>query len=156
MQINTRGLPHSKKNRMTRNLTKQMIRFCLSRFISKRVLDKIVIHVCFNKNFQTDVIWEDRNHRPREFTMNLHLREDMFLLLSDIAHECVHIKQWANGELMEGVNMKSKWHGEWTKTTWKEDDDKAYWEYPWEIEAYGRERGLVHLFCDHVGIENIE
>jgi len=28
-----------------------------------------------------------------------------------------------------------------------------YWDYPWEIEAYGKQLGLFVRFCEYMGFE---
>ena len=35
-------------------------------------------------------------------------------------------------------------------------DDTNYWEYPWEIEAFGRQLGLFIMFCEDVGIADCD
>lgn len=55
----------------------------------------------------------------------------------------VHLKQYAKGELKDIFRPARmvKWLGE------KYDSDNMdYWEQPWEIEAYGREKGLFIKF----------
>jgi hypothetical protein len=45
-----------------------------------------------------------------------------------LAHEMVHVRQYAKMELNEEMN---RWHGEYVNT-----DLIPYHEQPWEIEAY--------------------
>jgi hypothetical protein len=59
-----------------------------------------------------------------------------------IAHEMVHVKQYVTGQmvdsLMEGVVI-------WEGTAYNAPSDGrswAYWNSPWELEAFGRQRGL--------------
>ena len=75
-------------------------------------------------------IVDDYNKRglPRYFIIevnkNLNERERMMTL----AHELVHVRQYAKLELNEEMN---RWHGKFV------DADKIpYIEQPWEIEAY--------------------
>lgn len=65
-----------------------------------------------------------------------------------LAHEMVHVKQYAKKELGEDVVIASrgskkqeltKWKGELWKPKSKED---PYFDSPWEIEAFGRSIGL--------------
>jgi hypothetical protein len=59
----------------------------------------------------------------------------------------VHLKQYAKGEMKDiwrPVRMV-KWQGE--KYLHEEMD---YWECPWEIEAYGREKGLYFKFLTYL------
>lgn len=60
-----------------------------------------------------------------------------------LAHEMVHVKQYATGELRDYVKSTSlnRWQGKII------DDSKiSYWDRPWEIEAFGREFGLYARF----------
>mgnify|MGYP001210788531 FL=1 len=58
-------------------------------------------------------------------------------LLLTIAHEMVHVKQYARGELYQGTRIaKHRWQGKWIS------NNLDYWDQPWEIEAAGREIGL--------------
>jgi hypothetical protein len=71
-------------------------------------------------------------------------------MIKVLAHEMVHVKQYAKNELGKdlalarggkGLRIVTRWQGKyWTPNT-KEDE---YWDAPWEIEAYGREVGLHH------------
>lgn len=60
-----------------------------------------------------------------------------------IAHELVHVKQYTTKEI-HSFNMN--------KLIWKKTkinlDKIDYWEYPHEIEAYGRELGLYYKYLD--------
>lgn len=61
--------------------------------------------------------------------------------LSTLAHEMVHVKQFARGELYESINLgMHRWKGEWLSNN--RQCVKDYWDHPWEIEAHGRETGL--------------
>ena len=87
-----------------------------------------------------DCIWEDNTcTRPREFTIRINSSQSLQEMLSTIAHEMVHVKQYARGELKDFSRTTNvcKWKGttmEWEKI--------HYYDQPWEIEAHGRERGL--------------
>jgi hypothetical protein len=63
--------------------------------------------------------------------------------LLSVAHEMVHVKQFARKELE---------HTQWTYIqTWngkRYNTNKCYWELPWEIEAYGMELGLFNQWVD--------
>ncbi len=86
--------------------------------------------------------WEDDNHRPREFTIEVNASKHIRLrrMLETVTHEMVHVKQFAKGEMKDLMSRPAnirKWMG-------KEVDMNtiSYWDLPWEIEAYGRETGL--------------
>ena len=76
-------------------------------------------------------------HRPREFDVDINKQQKLRRLLETVAHEMVHVKQFARGELYESVRRnKHRWQGKWLNS------DPKYWDQPWEIEAHGREVGL--------------
>tara|TARA_B110000503_G_scaffold134602_1_gene213864 strand:- start:2227 stop:2694 length:468 start_codon:yes stop_codon:yes gene_type:complete len=75
--------------------------------------------------------------RPREFDIDVSRSLRLKPLLCTIAHEMVHVKQFARGELYQSsVTAKHRWQGKWI------DKNPSYWDLPWEIEANGREVGL--------------
>jgi len=86
-----------------------------------------------------DCIWEDSTTRPRHFTVRADSSQTLQEMLETVAHEMVHVKQYARGELKDfsKTTKLCKWKGdlmEWEKVN--------YYDLPWEIEAHGRERGL--------------
>jgi hypothetical protein len=73
------------------------------------------------------------------FTMVLSSRIDCEKLIEVIAHEMVHIKQFAHGETNETL---SKWKG-----ISIDSDAIDYYLHPWELEAYSLETGLWTKFA---------
>jgi hypothetical protein len=62
-------------------------------------------------------------------------------LLIALAHELVHVKQYARGELKYLSSKKlQRFQGKMY------NPEFMYWERPWEIEAFGRELGLYTMF----------
>lgn len=61
-------------------------------------------------------------------------------MLITLAHEMVHVKQYAKGQLRQRVNKKGNavytWLGREFKT--------SYFESPWELEAFKRERVMAN------------
>jgi len=91
--------------------------------------------------------WTDR-YRPNHFKITVN--PDMFLnmkeLMTTIAHECVHVYQYAAKKLRNGANG-SVWEGKvWDYADPKHAGMDPYWETPWEVEAYGMEQALLHSF----------
>jgi|TARA_B100001094_G_scaffold333339_1_gene410890 hypothetical protein len=79
--------------------------------------------------------------RPREFNIEINKSTRLRRMLETVAHELVHAKQFARGELYWScVKGQNRWQGEWLSNTKKAVKD--YWDNPWEIEAHGRECGL--------------
>ena len=145
-----------------------MTEYALSTLIpSKRLRDNLMIdiHMKHHSNEGEAMLHEDTNrYRPRAFRIYLdhhrmeknemtgEERTDMewFVeILKTLAHELVHVKQYVLGELKSrdaGLLYKGINHGEMTLM--------EYFELPYEIEAYGREKGLLYGFM--VGWANIE
>lgn len=69
----------------------------------------------------------------REFEIEIDKKMTLRRLLETVAHEMVHVKQYARKELVDDYT----WHN---KTYSPKNCD--YWDQPWEIEAHGREAGL--------------
>jgi len=84
---------------------------------------------------------EDYNTRnqPRDFLIEVHPGIGSRAILSTIAHEMVHVKQYIEGELNEEM---SYWKGKRVNS-----DKMEYWTSPWEIEAHGIEIGLITKFA---------
>ena len=95
------------------------------------------------------VTWLGTAVRPRRFCMELDSDLSLKRLINILAHEMVHVKQFATGELIDNPSGKTvKWQGK--RMTMRDDD--GYWTLPWEIEAYGRQPGLYARFRRDTGI----
>lgn len=83
---------------------------------------------------------------PEEFeiTIDPELLKDEEKLMKTVAHEMVHVMQYAMGELrVEG--KKFYWKGERYKTG--DPITRAeYYSFPWEVQAYGLENALYYGF----------
>ena len=122
--------------------------------MGKRLANNVFCKIEFVKGLEENneggnCIWEDDNHRPREFTIQIDKNDDLPYMLQTLAHEMVHVKQFARGELKDIMKAHSlcKWQGREFDT-----EDLNYWDYPWEIEAHGREKGLYRSFCQFARI----
>ena len=137
-----------------------MTEYALSTLIpSKRLRDNIMIdiHMKHHSNEGEAKLHEDTNrYRPRavriyldhhrmetnEFTGETRTDMEWFVeILKTLAHEIVHVKQYVLGELRsrdvgllyKGINHEAM-------------NLMEYFELPYEIEAYGREKGLLYGF----------
>ena len=135
LDINIKGGSRSQRKYAT-----SMIEFVANKFLSRMSYIKINLHI---KDIKDDAygyaIPSDCSDdaRPREFDIEVHSKLKLRKFLTTLAHEMVHVKQFAKGELYEStVQGKHRWHGQWLA---KEPD---YYDQPWEIEAAGREAGL--------------
>lgn len=114
------------------------------------------IHINLNPHYEKkttdsgDCIWEDTNRYPREFTINLDSHDDDWMVQT-LAHEMVHVKQWARGEMMDCYDCDD---GSPTKTKWKSKyvniKTIEYEDWPWEKEALRIEKRLYDEWLQHL------
>lgn len=136
------GQPYQKKR------VRSMVVFCIHALMP-RLIGKLDIRIELKKDYcrRTGNLgvcyWEDTNDRPRDFTIEADASSKLRSLLMTIAHEMVHVKQFARNEQKQLlVANRVKWMGKTVNT-----DKFDYWELPWEIEAHGREIGLFINWC---------
>ena len=112
---------------------------CTSLLLRQTLDLKLIANLSTKESVAGDCTWEDNNTRPREFTIRVDSSQALQEMLSTIAHEMVHVKQYARGELKD--TSKSCTHCKWKGKT-IEWEKMNYYDHPWEIEAHGREAGI--------------
>ena len=124
--------------------SKSLAYFCAKKLMHKNLADNISVKIILRNTLHTEqnnlgtVIWEDDSYKPREFTMEIDTSVRLRRVLESVAHEMVHIKQFARGEMRDlMVAEKVSWLG---ASYHRHSMD--YFDQPWEIEAHGRELGL--------------
>ena len=133
-------------SRESAKMMRSLAEFTLNKFFTKPKQDKLDVTVIFKKdlfektNQFGNCIWEDEYYRPFDFTIQIDPDQKIQLLLNSLAHELVHVKQWAKGEFYQLQRERSvyKFNGQKFNT-----EKVDYWDTPWEIEAHGRAIGLV-------------
>ncbi len=65
-------------------------------------------------------------------------------IMKTIIHEVVHVKQYANNEMFDYMNGKTKFLGKVYKNP---DTYMDYWDMPWEIAAYGLQETVYEQFA---------
>ena len=80
---------------------------------------------------------------PRTFEIAIDSRKQRHKQLQILAHEMVHVKQYAKNELKSDDPSHASFAGKAYKITASIED---YLNYPWEIEAFGREKGLYLIY----------
>ena len=113
--------------------------------LDKKLQDKIELEILVRKGSDRGACYTNCSPKrvPTYFTIELNPDDDISILQT-LAHEMVHLKQFATGELrlMSKCNkLKDK---TWKKSSNEMDD---YYDSPWEIEAFGREEGLFLRFA---------
>lgn len=136
-----------------RQLSTSIARFTAKQLMSKRLMQNLEVNIKLiprlleKEEVYGDSTWEDNNWRPREFTIQADSKLKLRRLLETIAHEMVHVKQFAKGEMVDVVRAnKIRWQGQYF-----DDKDAEYYDQPWEIEAHGREVGLFVRWCEYKG-----
>ena len=141
-------------NKLNRKLVKTAAWWYAEKLMGKRLIAGLEIDINLSKTLlnkdgnEGTAIWEDDSVRPKEFTITLDSGCAIRNILITLAHEMVHVKQWARGEMYEYVERDMI---RFNKTKFNMANIN-YWDYPWEIEAFGRQLGLFVRFCEDVGI----
>lgn len=142
----------TKNNATVSAFEKKIIRLAANFFanilMSSRIVEKLeiqinIINTLDNKQKILGSVGPsaDADERyPREFVIDLERQKKLKSIVKCLAHEMVHVKQYAKGEL--------RFHNRndlvtFQKKMYKDDD---YWLSPWEIEAYGYEICLFQKF----------
>lgn len=133
----------------TKSMCKAEIRFAAAFFAKYLMGDKLI------KNLDIELQFEDlgkmaegycnpvdfgRKHRMFEIGINPKMSRHK--MLQCLAHEMVHVKQYARGELRTEL-ITAKFNGKTYKLTNSFED---YLNWPWEIEAFGRDRALYLIY----------
>lgn len=136
---------------------RQFVRFFSNRFFSKDLNKQISVKLKFVKKsliaYEDDcanVEWMDNNRQPRKFVINIYTPPKVTLryIISTLAHEMVHVKQFVKNEL---IDLPSTDYNVSVFKNKKYNINKvSYYDQPWEIEAYGRERGLTREYLEKV------
>jgi hypothetical protein len=148
VEINIKGGTKTQKKH-----TKSMVEFCIKMLMPRMKSLEINVHI---KEFEKDDAYgyalatdSADEQRPREFDIDINKDTRLRRLLETVAHEMVHVKQFARGELYQSsITAKHRWQGEWQK------GQAEYWDLPWEIEAHGRECGLFVRWAQANGLGN--
>jgi len=109
-----------------------------------RMAPKLSVEICFvtglfkREGVFGDVGYYEDDRAPRDFVVRVDPSIDEIHLLKTVAHEMVHVKQIARAELVELIRTP---YYRFHKDYYHKNTD--YFDKPWEIEAHGREEGLV-------------
>ena len=133
----TGGKPYQRK------YVESITEFCIKTLMPRmRTLD-IKIKLCSPKGALGYCLELDTN---REFEIEVDRTQSLRKLLETVAHEMVHVKQYARRELHPSTDT-------WLGKTYN-PKKVSYWDLPWEIEAHGREVGLFVRWCEQENLGN--
>ena len=151
MLLNIKG-----STKKTRKLVESAVWDYAERMMSTRLVKTLVLNINLIRNYTEKEgcegsciwdYWDDLKKTPREFTIELDSSISIRNILINLAHEMVHVKQWVKGEMYEYSKsnmvrfMKKKY----------DMNDMDYYDYPWEIEAFGCQLGLFIRWCESNG-----
>lgn len=145
MYVMTSGKP----SKIPMRLCKQAARYYGKLLLSENLYHKLNVTISFQKfnpkiNEYAYCEWEFDNHRAKDYTITINKNLSKRAMLLALAHEMIHVKQYAKGELKDYLRVnKSKWKGQII-----DPNEVDYWDQPWEIEAHGGERDLYYKFIN--------
>ena len=150
MIVSVKGGSRSQKKHV-----KSMVKFCVKKLMPR--MQNLEFNISI-KPFGKDDSWGyciptdyADQHRPREFDIEINNQARLRRMLETVAHEMVHAKQFARGELYESARTsKHRWQGKWLSK------EPGYWDQPWEIEAHGRECGLFIQWAEYHKIGHLK
>ena len=143
-------------NKAIRKLVESATRFYAEKLMGKRLTENLKITINLKRNLlskeglEGSAVWEDDSYRPREFIVEIDSTVKVRNILLTLAHEMVHVKQWAKDEMYEYLNTIGmvRFKGEKVHL-----DSLEYWDQPWEIEAYGKQLGLFIRYCENMNFD---
>lgn len=138
MRITVTGGSQSQKKH-----TKEMVKFCIQLLMPRMKTLDIDVKLCKPTGALGYCLELDNK---REFELEIDKTQPLRKLLETVAHEMVHVKQYARRELHP---LTDAWCG---KTI--NPKKVSYWDLPWEIEAHGREAGLFIRYCETHNLGN--
>jgi hypothetical protein len=120
---------------------KRAVQYYSDCLLTKKMQNNLKIVIKFDKKIKdfgsAEIVGYNASKKAREFLIRIHVGLGVRDILETLAHEMVHVKQFAYG------------HTDETLSRWKEHlifDELDYWFQPWEIEAHGLESGLLTKF----------
>ena len=130
-----------------RNQIADLVEYCANQLMPE-IADELVIDVRSTRNddyeavVEVDEIDQGLKH-PRIFNISIDHKAilDEAEMFTSIAHEMVHVKQYALNELRQRDGYMSYRRKKFYYDT---ATLAEYYNFPWEIEAYGLEKGLYH------------
>lgn len=134
-----------------KDLAESITRYSAELLLDKKLIDKLTVDIEFSRTLYkedgilAEIDLDDKMYKPKEFTITVDSTVPQRRIMESIAHEMVHLKQYAVGEMRDTNNFNIVL---WKKqridlTKWQ------YWDRPWEIEAHGKELGLFIRWAEH-------
>jgi len=135
---------HSSK--MTDSELKQAAHFFSRCLLTKNINSKLLVTVNLVSNLKNsygDASFLGRRYRPTKFNIRIKSTLSRKMMLRVLAHEMVHVKQWAHGAMVDYVNGDIKFRRQRHNNRWIY---KKPWRLPWEQDAIYKEFALLDLY----------
>ena len=136
-----------------KNIHNKVIRYAAHFFakclISQRLSSKINVKIVFCELLKSeqaygDAIFTKNSWRPRDFEIRLHHNMSKSRTLRVLAHEMVHVQQWAKGRMVD-LSTGEVWFYKKNYSSTVMDKCKP-WQLPWEAEAMFKEEVLLTFY----------
>lgn len=130
------------KNPTRKDLVRRAAVYFLNRLLPRKRKIEIAIHVEDNLIEKSSVFGEcyHISKSPSKYKVRLDKGMCDIMLITTLAHEFVHIRQFDHGELAL-THSCNRWHGNYYP-----DDEFLETEEPWEVEPRERESVLAADF----------
>jgi len=130
---------------------REAARFFIKKLLTDKKIDiNVTIKLVPGLEKRTNALgfcgWRDRRYRPKRFMIEIDTKLKNNRILEVLAHECVHIKQYNLGEMRDLKNSDVRWKGANFVYDTDSIGDDDYYQFPWEIEAFGRTPGLMFAY----------
>ena len=114
---------------------RSMVEYCINKLMPRMKTLNVDVKLTKLKGDANGYCLRDT---PRDFSIEVDHTQGLRTMLETIAHEMVHVKQYARSEMTDWIieDKFYKWKGDFVP------EATDYWDLPWEIEANGREVGL--------------
>jgi hypothetical protein len=137
-----------------------LIRWCADKLITKAGRTGLCVNLTCTDTIHREQKWakvcytDGGEKAPKDYKMTItQTGVALIYRLRCIAHEMVHVGQWANGVRSRDnhADLTCRWMVG-GKSILYNLDGMEYEDMPWEIEAHGREKGLVTQFARANGL----
>ena len=147
---NIMNIKTKKKNK---NISKMelmyMTQFLAENILGKRLAANVSLTIHFKKLKKNHWAYCEAymldGRKYRDFTLEVNKKLKRKKLIKTIAHELVHVKQYARNEFDHKSGIDYKWKGSIVSI-----EDKDYVKMPWEVEARSYEEPMYEKYINHL------
>lgn len=148
IDVSVKGHP----KRVSKAIIKKAAEFFADKLMYPRLHNNISVEVEFStahlnkdENGWCQVYYDESSQKARTFDIGIHPALTKRQTLETLAHEMIHLRQYAQNKLYEYEHKDKDRFYRWNHDVI--DVTKMWmWFLPWEIECNGMEHGLYQLF----------